>query len=371
LARLLSSKKASVARAGDAAAFNRVRTCAGASPSSMASRRSTPADDSPNRANADTSVDSVSLNKIGEQFASQLKGRLQEFLEPDAVRHLIAGATAGVISTTAMAPLEVLRINRMVSKEATGVRRLAREIWAQGGLSEFWRGNTADVIRTIPASALRFCSFAVYKEKLPECFAKIGVHAPAVTSLFAGGFAGMTSMAVLFPLETVRTQMAACGALQGMGMMAFSRNLLASQGACAFYRGLPASLISVMPFFAVRFGVYDILKRWHMHLSESENLPAEFGAVYGFASSIAATALTFPMEMVRRRAMVGEASSNLFKVVPAIAKAEGFFGLYKGYGLNVMKVAPSSALQFMVYEVVRQGLDSFVDEPKQEVTPSQ
>ena len=57
----------------------------------------------------------------------------------------------------------------------------------------------------------------------------------------------MTAMALLFPLETVRTQMAtlaANGVSSGrVSMTAFTRGLIAQNGVKGLYRGLPASLI--------------------------------------------------------------------------------------------------------------------------------
>lgn len=146
------------------------------------------------------------------------------------------------MSNTIVAPLDILRLNLMVSTQATSVVRVARDIYAQGGVPAFWRGNTADVLRTIPSSAVRFYSFAVYKAWLPSYLALAHITAPAVTSVLAGGFAGMTAMALLFPLETVRTQLAT-QSQGGISMIAFSRGLLAKNGVRGMYRGLPTSLL--------------------------------------------------------------------------------------------------------------------------------
>ena len=51
----------------------------------------------------------------------------------------------------------------------------------------FWHGNSADVIRTIPASAIRFYTFALYKTQLARVNPDLP---PAAVSLLAGGFAG-------------------------------------------------------------------------------------------------------------------------------------------------------------------------------------
>lgn len=168
-------------------------------------------------------------------------------LQSDAARHLIAGAAAGVVSNTAVAPLDILRLNLMVATTKTNVWQVASKIYANGGVFAFWQGNLADVMRTIPASACRFYSFAVYKAALPAYLALVHITAPAASSLLAGGFAGMTAMALLFPLETVRTQMAtlaANGVSSGrVSMTAFTRGLIAQNGVKGLYRGLPASLI--------------------------------------------------------------------------------------------------------------------------------
>ena len=320
-----------------------------------------------------------------------LQRKAQNVLKSNAARHLIAGAAAGVVSNTAVAPLDILRLNLMVSSQKNSVLQVARQIYSQGGVFAFWQGNLADVMRTIPASAVRFYSFAVYKAALPAYLALASITAPAVTSVLAGGFAGMTAMALLFPLETVRTQMATSGALNGLGIIGFTRGLVQTNGVRGLYRGLPTSLVckrhhtrartqppptlslklplslsrvraAVMPYFGIRFGVYDILRRYHLAIAGDTPIPSQFAAVYGFASGFAASGLTFPMEVVRRRAMVGAAAANPFKAVPAIIAAEGVAGLYKGYGVNVIKVAPSSAITFLTYETVRRALDSIATE---------
>ena len=56
--------------------------------------------------------------------------------------------------------------------------------------------------------------------------------------------------------------------------------------------------------------------------------------------------------------MVGAAASNPLVAIPAIVAAEGLAGLYKGYFMNMLKVGPSSAVTFFVYELARRLLDA-------------
>ena len=89
--------------------------------------------------------------------------RVRYALRSDALRHLLAGAAAGAISNTAVAPLDILRINLMVAQDKTNALRVARGIFDKGGVLGFWQGNSADVLRTMPSSAIRFYTFALYK----------------------------------------------------------------------------------------------------------------------------------------------------------------------------------------------------------------
>ena len=102
---------------------------------------------------------------FGAELLQRPAARIRELLRSDAARHLIAGAAAGIVSNTAVAPLDILRLNVMCDQGRTNARRMARDIYARGGVRAFWQGNSADVLRTIPASALRFYTFALYKAR--------------------------------------------------------------------------------------------------------------------------------------------------------------------------------------------------------------
>jgi len=267
-----------------------------------------------------------------------------------ATRHLFSGAVAGAVSNTVVAPLDILRLNIIVSSERQNPVEVARGIFARGGVRAFWHGNSADVARTIPASAIRFYTFALYKTQLKAAMPDLP---PAAVSLAAGGLAGMTAMAACFPLETVRTRMATVGAAQGYTLLGYMRQVVVKEGVRALYRGLTPSLISVIPYFAMRFGTYDILLRWVSTINGDDGMNPQTTAFCGMAAGLVASTTTFPFELVRRRAMVGQSERNPLTAMLRIAKSEGVFrGLYKGYGLSIIKVAPSSAVTFLVYESV-------------------
>ena len=92
-------------------------------------------------------------------------------------KYLIAGGIAGAISRTATAPLDRIRVLLMCKTGNTQVnsasysriaeaRNLLRIIYADGGLSAFWRGNGVNIVKIIPESAIRFYVFESCKRFL-------------------------------------------------------------------------------------------------------------------------------------------------------------------------------------------------------------
>lgn len=279
-----------------------------------------------------------------------------KLLASDARVHLLSGAVAAAVSNSIVAPLDVIRLNIMVSKTPLSAMSVVQTVWAQSGLAGFWRGNTADVARAVPASAIRFYSFAAYKANLPM-LVPAALASGASISLLAGGFAGMTAMLACFPLESVRTRMAQVSDRSSANLLLYTAKIAREEGVQALYRGLTPSLISVLPYFAVRFGLYDILKREHSRRTDGAQPSAAATASFGMVAGLAASASTFPCEVARRRAMVGGGERNPFAAMAKIARNEGFLrGLYKGYALNMVKVVPSAAITFYTYEATRRAL---------------
>ena len=93
--------------------------------------------------------------------------------------HLVAGATAGAISRTATAPLELVRLQAMTGTATTKVQHVVgsakaaqrprlvdslKAACAKDGWPGLWRGNGINVLRAVPQKAIDFFAFAVYKD---------------------------------------------------------------------------------------------------------------------------------------------------------------------------------------------------------------
>lgn len=77
----------------------------------------------------------------------------------------------------------------------------------------------------------------------------------------------------------------------------------------------------------------------------------------GISGAISRTAVA-PLETIRTHLMVGSNGHSTSEVFHNIMKADGWTGLFKGNFVNVIRVAPSKAIELFVYDTVKKNLSS-------------
>jgi solute carrier family 25 (adenine nucleotide translocator) protein 4/5/6/31 len=85
-------------------------------------------------------------------------------------------------------------------------------------------------------------------------------------NLLAGGIAGAFGLTIVYPLDFVRTRLAAdLGKTEGReytGMADCTKKIFKSDGLPGLYRGYGISVIGIFVYRAFYFGGYDSGKRW-------------------------------------------------------------------------------------------------------------
>jgi len=88
--------------------------------------------------------------------------------------------------------------------------------------------------------------------------------------------------------------------------------------------------------------------------------PAYYGLKLVFAGAVAgiiSRSLCAPLEMISTVIMCGRGgNAGVVAALGDVWKQEGLKGLFKGNGANILKVAPSRGLQFLVYESVKRSM---------------
>ena len=297
----------------------------------------------------------------------------EAFIASPAVRTLIAGGVAGVVSRTAVAPLERVKILLQVqglsaqgqTPHHTSLARSLRELWRTEGMLGLYKGNTVNCVRVFPSSAIQFGAYADLKTRL---FGERGARGELLPQerLVAGGLAGAIAQLLTYPLDMVRARISTdMAGRYHNGIVAAIVTVARDEGPAALFRGLLPSLIGIVPYVGIDFAVYDTL-RPHMPRNERGE-PTVVGKLCagGFAGACGQT-VAYPLDTVRRVLQVqdvkvkhsGVRYGGMLEALVGIGRRDGIVrGLYAGLTVNIVKVIPSVAISFVCFEAVKGALD--------------
>ncbi|XP_020216978.1 mitochondrial substrate carrier family protein B [Cajanus cajan] len=287
------------------------------------------------------------------------------------MHQLLAGGVAGAFSKTCTAPLARLTILFQVQGMHSDVAALSNpSIWREAsriineeGFRAFWKGNMVTIAHRLPYSAVNFYAYERYKNLLHSVMGE-NVNGNSSANLLVhfvgGGLAGITAASATYPLDLVRTRLAAQRSIMYYrGISHAFSTICREEGFLGLYKGLGATLLGVGPSIAISFSVYE----WLRSLWQSQR-PDDSTAVVGLAcgslSGIASSTATFPLDLVRRRMQLegvgGRArvyNTGLFGAFGRIIQTEGVRGLYRGILPEYYKVVPSVGIVFMTYETLK------------------
>ncbi|KAL3504739.1 hypothetical protein ACH5RR_034580 [Cinchona calisaya] len=191
---------------------------------------------------------------------------------------------------TFVSPLERLKMEYMLHGEEKKLFKLIKAIAATRGLRGFWKGNLVNILRTAPFKAVNFCASDTYRKQLLKL---CGNEETTYSERFiAGDAAGITATVLCLPLDTVLSH------VTGM-------------------------------FVCIRS---------NMH---------QFRQFY-FAA--------LPPNKTKMVAPDGEASGGVigsFHDFHHVIQTEGFFALYKGLLPSILCIAPSAAVFYGVYDIMK------------------
>ncbi|XP_020540334.1 mitochondrial substrate carrier family protein B isoform X2 [Jatropha curcas] len=175
-----------------------------------------------------------------------------------------------------------------------------------------------------------------------------------------GGMAGITAASATYPLDLVRTRLAAqTNVIYYRGIAHALRTISRDEGVLGLYKGLGATLLGVGPNIAISFTVYETLRSfWQTHRPHDSTVAVSLAC--GSLSGIASSTATFPLDLVRRRKQLEGAggrarvyTTGLFGTFKHIIQTEGFWGLYRGILPEYYKVVPGVGICFMTYETLK------------------
>ncbi|KAM0969426.1 hypothetical protein ACFX2A_017943 [Malus domestica] len=203
-----------------------------------------------------------------------------------SLRRLLSGAVAGVVSRTAVAPLETIRTHLMVGGSGhSSASQVFHSIMEADGWQGLFRGTLVNVIRVAPCKAIEEGPAGLYRGLTPSLIGVIPYAAANyfaydalskaykkafkkeeignITTLLIGSAAAAISSSATFPLEVARKRMQV-GALSGRQYKHIHdalSSIHASEGIGGLYKGLGPSYMKLVPAAGISFMCYEACKR--------------------------------------------------------------------------------------------------------------
>lgn len=281
------------------------------------------------------------------------------------ITSLIAGAAAGALAKTTIAPLDRTKINFQINKDIPYSFRAAMNFLVQTyqreGFFALWRGNSATMARIIPYAAIQFTSHEQYKKLLNVD----KTHNTNLRQFIAGSLAGVTSQSLTYPLDLARARMAVTDRYSGYTTLrqVFIKIWL-EEGARTFYRGYLATILGVIPYAGTSFFTYETLKKKYFEATGNRKPNGLISLAFGALAGVAGQTSSYPLDIVRRRMQTmgimqnkSNQYSSIYSTLVKIYREEGIkSGFFKGLSMNWIKGPIAVGISFSTYDYIKQFL---------------
>ncbi|KAJ6224334.1 hypothetical protein RDWZM_002879 [Blomia tropicalis] len=281
------------------------------------------------------------------------------------ITSLVAGAIAGGIAKTAIAPLDRTKINFQIQNKIfsfNGAFEFLATSYKRDGITSLWRGNSATMARIIPYAAIQYSSHEQFKHLL-----KVNTNAQKKTrphrSFIAGSLAGVISTSATYPLDLARARMAVSQQNKYHSLIEVFIKTIREEGAFALYRGLVPTLLGVIPYAGCSFFTYEMLKMLHHELNGTDNPHPTLRLLFGAIAGLIGQSASYPLDIVRRRMQThqGYTEIGVIGTMIKVVHEEGIrHGLYKGLSLNWVKGPIAVGISFTSFDLISNTIRTLI-----------
>ncbi|KAM3144128.1 hypothetical protein pb186bvf_003892 [Paramecium bursaria] len=221
-------------------------------------------------------------------------------------KYIFAVTFSSAATKTIIAPVERIKLiiqTRPILKfegKSTNLFNTFTHIYKTQGLISLWKGNGANIFRSIPSSGMKFTIFDSFKQYIPSRpDSKLQQFA---SRLFAGYLSGALGLVFNYPLDVIRVKLSTDMSHFNSpkiykGILDCTRKTLQTQGVQGLYQGFMFSSLIMAPYLGTQLAVYDYLRSMPIN-----NIIQIIGIV-GISTCVSA-GLTYPLDVVRRRLQI-------------------------------------------------------------------
>lgn len=181
---------------------------------------------------------------------------------PTALERFLAGGVAGMVSQTLIYPLDLAKVQLMVSApgEFRGLGDCLTRAYLRKGFFGLYRGWLPTAIGSVPYSAVDLGTFNTLK----ECYlTRQGLPPSDFGVMLCGAFSGLCGQTVAYPFFLVRTRLQNFRDKAGdyRGFNDCVRQTFAQEGVRGFFKGILPSYLRGVPTVAITYMVFERAKR--------------------------------------------------------------------------------------------------------------
>ena len=183
-----------------------------------------------------------------------------------AVLHCTSAVITGAMADVICNPLFVVR-TRLQTQALHSTSRLsmvqtAVQLYQTSGYAIFWRGMTANLLG-LSHVAIQFPAYEFLKGYARQHRVD-GMETP-LDLLLASGLAKMTASLITYPHEVLRSRMMDARSKTAPTLTGTLKSILEREGLPGLYRGLPVTLLRVIPNCCITFLSYELILRQARH----------------------------------------------------------------------------------------------------------
>lgn len=266
-----------------------------------------------------------------------------------------------------MFPMDTVKTRMQAAAHPVTVSETFRAIWRERGVAGLMRGSMVIGMGCIPAHVGLFGTYEFAKASLLDLD---GADHQPMRAAACGAMATLAHDAVLTPTDVVKQRLQ-MGGYKGTWDCVWS--IYSREGPMAFYRSLPTTLAMNVPYMGLLVAANESMKRCLdlNGLRDKDKSTLFSGAPWYFLSAgvsgaFAAT-MTLPFDVIKTRLQTqgfaeapkeGKGTpklrfSGFLSTVRVISETEGMKGFYRGLGPRVLLAAPSAAVCWGTYEIIR------------------
>lgn len=247
-----------------------------------------------------------------------------------------------------------LQVNKSVARP--GVVATAREIFVKEGVSAFYYGVPAAVIRQAVYGGIGVGMYRPVRAVLLND-AETAQNAPLWKRMLAGAITGGFGQAVATPTDVVKIR------LQADGQVRRYRNTFHAfcsiprqEGIFGLYKGVGPSIQRAAVINGSGIATYDHAKQFALRLTQREE-GAMVHVIASLCSGLVSALVSNPIDVVKTRIMnTSKDSGSSIRVLLDIVRTEGVSALYKGFIPSYARLAPWQLSFFLTYEALNRHL---------------